>query len=100
MVMAHGDDKGLVLPPRVAPLQVVIIPIIKSSLTPEAVANLHEYAKTIFQTLKDAKVRVRLDSRDNYTPGWKYNHWEQKVRASFSCLLACLLVCPFLPFKT
>ena len=78
MVMAHGDDKGLVLPPRVAPKQVVVIPIVKASLTEEAKAALQEYATTIVAGLKAAKVRVHLDARDNYTPGWKYNHWEQK----------------------
>lgn len=78
MIMAHGDDKGLVLPPRVAPKQVVVIPIVKASLSAENKAALQSYAERITTDLKAAKIRVHLDHRDNYTPGWKYNHWEQK----------------------
>lgn len=55
--MAHGDDKGLVLPPRVAPVQVVVIPIVKASLSPEALAALRDYAAAIHKALKAAKVR-------------------------------------------
>jgi len=78
MVMAHGDDKGLVLPPRVAPKQVVVIPIVKASLSAEKKEALQAYALRLVACLKGGKVRVHLDDRDNYTPGWKYNHWEQK----------------------
>jgi len=78
MVMAHGDDKGLVLPPRVAPKQVVVIPIVKASLSAEKKEALQAYALRLVASLKGGKVRVHLDDRDNYTPGWKYNHWEQK----------------------
>lgn len=78
MVMAHGDDKGLVLPPRVAPKQVVVIPIVKASLSMEKKEALQAYAMRLVASLKRGKVRVHLDDRDNYTPGWKYNHWEQK----------------------
>jgi len=75
MVMVHSDNQGLVLPPRVAPLQVVIIPInLKKELYDAQVATCHEIAKS----LEAAGVRVRVDDRDNYNPGWKYNYWELK----------------------
>jgi prolyl-tRNA synthetase len=74
-VMVHGDDKGLVLPPKVAPLQVVVCPIAMKEV---AYADLVAYAEDIGVQLKRAGVRVSVDSRQNYTPGWKFNHWEQK----------------------
>jgi prolyl-tRNA synthetase len=73
-VMVHGDDKGLVLPPRVAPVQVIICPILKKDVAD----SLLEYSRTVEALLKAAGVRVELDARMNYTPGWKFNHWEQK----------------------
>ncbi|WIA22172.1 hypothetical protein OEZ86_008613 [Tetradesmus obliquus] len=76
MIMTHGDDKGLVLPPRVAPKQVVIIPIPKSSSAPEQVAAMFEQVKAFKASLESSSVRVETDYRTNYTPGWKYNHWE------------------------
>ena len=79
-VMVHGDNKGLVLPPRVAPLQVIIVPISASSDAPEVVAGLVATMKQIEADLKAVGVRVKIDDRDNYLPGWKYAHWEQKVR--------------------
>ena len=75
MVMVHGDDIGLVLPPRIAPLQVVIVPIISKNLSQEA-AN--PYCNEILNSLTKLGVRVKYDDRDSYNPGWKYNHWEQK----------------------
>ena len=78
MVMVHGDDKGLVLPPRVAPTQVVIVPIPNSKLPPAEVAALLAAAARLEAQLAAAGVRVRTDARENYTPGWKYNHWELK----------------------
>jgi len=74
MVMVHSDDKGLVLPPRVAPLQVVIIPI---SYEKDTKRQAEACAK-ITSELEAAGVRVRLDDRENYNPGWKYNFWELK----------------------
>jgi prolyl-tRNA synthetase len=73
--MVHGDDKGLVMPPRVAPVQVVICPINNKELSKEALGS---YANEIYSSLVAAGVRVEVDDRDNYTPGWKYNHWEQR----------------------
>jgi len=77
-VMVHGDNKGLVLPPRVAPLQVVIVFIYASADGPEVVETLSDTCKGIERSLKAAGVRVKIDDRDNYAPGWKYAHWEQK----------------------
>lgn len=74
-VMVHGDDKGLVLPPRIAPIQVVICPISHKSIDYK---DLVDYCNEIHRKLKGAKVRVNVDDRTNYTPGWKFNHWEQK----------------------
>lgn len=73
-VMVHGDDKGLVLPPRVAPVQVIICPILKK----DCADSLLAYSRDVETVLKAAGVRVEVDGRMNYTPGWKFNHWEQK----------------------
>lgn len=74
VVMGHGDEKGLVLPPRIAPIQVVIVPIYK---TDEDKSVVLERCRQLVAELKPT-VRVHLDDRDNYTPGFKFNHWEQK----------------------
>lgn len=76
MVMTHGDDKGAVIPPRVAQTQVIIIPIPNSKMGEEAMAAMMERAAAIEAELKAAGLRVASDRRDNYTPGWKYNFWE------------------------
>ena len=75
MVMVHSDDKGLVLPPMVAPLQAVIVPIPFKDTDREAVIDA---AKEIGDRLRGVGVRVKEDARDNYSPGWKYNYWELK----------------------
>ncbi|KAG6545038.1 hypothetical protein Mapa_013732 [Marchantia paleacea] len=75
MVMVHGDDKGLVLPPRVAPVQVVIIHIPSKDIDTNV---LIESCKEIAKELRDAGVRVEEDYRDNYKPGWKFSNWEMK----------------------
>jgi prolyl-tRNA synthetase len=74
LILGHGDDKGLILPPKVAPIQVVIVPIYK---TDEEKATVTETCKRIVAELKPT-IRVHFDERDNYTPGFKFNHWEQK----------------------
>ncbi len=74
VVLGHGDDKGLILPPRIAPIQIVIVPIYKSD---EERTKVLEYCKSVFGTLKE-DFRVHLDDRDNLTPGFKFNYWEQK----------------------
>merc|ERR1719436_2234087 len=73
--MVHGDDIGLVLPPRVAPIQVVIIPIISKKVSMD---TLSPYCLNIYKTLHSLGIRVKYDDRTLYNPGWKYNHWEQK----------------------
>jgi prolyl-tRNA synthetase len=75
MIMVHGDDKGLVLPPKVAPIQVVIVPIYKSDEAKEIVfPKLNE----IREQLESKKIRVHVDDRNELTPGYKFNDWELK----------------------
>lgn len=74
MVMTHSDNKGLVLPPRIAPIQIVVIPIPKKGADGPIIAK----AEQIAAQLTAANVRTTLDTRANYTPGWKYSHWEMK----------------------
>jgi len=74
-VMVHGDDKGLVLPPRIAPVQCIICPI---TMKDSDAAQLARYCDDVFRILKAKGIRVEVDSRQNYTAGWKFNHWEQK----------------------
>merc|ERR1712013_797800 len=79
LVMVHGDNNGLVLPPRVACLQVVIVPCgITNSLKDEERKALYSECEAYEKDLKDAGVRVKADLRENYSPGWKFNHWELK----------------------
>jgi prolyl-tRNA synthetase len=73
MVAVHGDDKGLILPPRLAYIQVVIVPIYKN----ENMEKVMQYSKTISKML-GKKFRTRLDDRDGYSPGYKFNEWELK----------------------
>ena len=75
MIMVHGDDKGLVLPPRVAPIQVIIIPIYYSDEDKEKIQKI---SKEIENKLQDAKIRVQVDNREQLTPGFKFNDWEMK----------------------
>ena len=75
MIMVHGDDRGLVLPPRVAPIQVIIIPIYYSDEDKEKIGKV---SKEIEEKLKDADVRVQVDNREQLTPGFKFNEWEMK----------------------
>jgi len=78
MIMVHSDDKGLVLPPKVAPTQVVIVPILLSSQQESEKKEQIAKAESIMQNLKSMGFRVHLDDRLGYSPGWKYNHWELK----------------------
>jgi prolyl-tRNA synthetase len=75
LVMAHSDDEGLVLPPKIAPLQVVIIPIYKGE---EQKAQIDIKAKEITDNLKKLGVRVKYDDNDNNRPGWKFAEYEMK----------------------
>jgi len=73
-IMTHGDDSGLILPPRVAPYQVVIVPIQRGNWQETVLPK----AREIHSALVAAGVRVMLDDRDAYTPGWKFAEWEMR----------------------
>jgi len=75
LIMAHSDDDGLILPPRIAPLQVVIIPIYKGD---EQKAQLDEKANSIASELRKAGIIVKYDNNDNNRPGWKFAEHEKK----------------------
>jgi prolyl-tRNA synthetase len=75
MIMVHGDNKGLIIPPRVVPVQVVIIPIHFANKDNSAV---DQKANEVLDQLRNKGIRARLDDRTQYNPGWKYNHWELK----------------------
>ena len=84
MVMVHGDNQGLVLPPRVASVQVVVVPCgITARTTEEKRAEINGMCEGVAGVLRRAGVRAKADLREGYTPGYKFNDWEQKVR-SFS----------------
>lgn len=74
IIMTHGDDKGLILPPRLAPIQVVIVPIYKA----ETHQTVLPAVTGLAQSLKAKGTRVYLDDRDQYSPGYKFNEWELK----------------------
>ena len=73
--MAHSDDEGLILPPRIAPLQVVIVPIYKGE---EKKDQLDAKGKELAAGLKKAGIRVKYDDNDNARPGWKFAEYELK----------------------
>lgn len=75
LVMAHGDDEGLVLPPRIAPLQVVIVPIYKGD---DQKAEIDAKANELVKDLRAKGVRVKYDNSDNQRPGWKFANYELK----------------------
>src|ERR1700724_3739416 len=75
IIMVHGDDQGLILPPRLAPHQGVIVPIFK---TDEEKALVFEAAKKIREQLVKAEIRVKLDEREGQSPGFKFNDWEMR----------------------
>ncbi len=72
VIMLHGDDKGLVIPPRVAPVHAVIIPIIIGKSKGNIVEKAHEIKKSL------KNYNIKIDDRDEYNPGWKFNEWELK----------------------
>ncbi|KAF8920030.1 hypothetical protein CPB85DRAFT_1429496 [Mucidula mucida] len=79
MVMVHGDNQGLVLPPRVASIQVVVVPCgITAKTSDETRAQINSACDDLAKTLKKSGIRVKADLRDGYTPGYKFNDWEQK----------------------
>ena len=70
--MVHGDNKGLVLPPRVAPVQIIVIPVPFKGNDPS------EECLRVTRQLQEAGFRAKDDVRDNHKAGWKYSHWELK----------------------
>ncbi|RIA85828.1 hypothetical protein C1645_797572 [Glomus cerebriforme] len=79
MVMIHGDNKGLVLPPRVAATQVIVIPCgITSKTTDDDKKLVEKKINDVVEELKSAGIKAKADLRENYSPGYKFNHWELK----------------------
>jgi prolyl-tRNA synthetase len=76
LVMAHSDDEGLVLPPKIAPVQVVVVPIFNKDA--DAKAKINDYAHELIATLRKAGVRVKFDDDENARPGWKFAEYELK----------------------
>jgi prolyl-tRNA synthetase len=74
LIMVHGDDRGLALPPKIAPTQVVIIPIGPQKERERVV----QHANDLFARLNQAGLRVKIDAREEYSPGWKFNEYEMR----------------------
>ena len=75
IIMVHGDDQGLILPPKLAPIQAVIVPIYK---TDEEKAGVLDAARKLNAELVKAAIRVKLDEREGQSAGWKFNDWEMR----------------------
>ncbi|MCX6034719.1 MAG: His/Gly/Thr/Pro-type tRNA ligase C-terminal domain-containing protein, partial [Chloroflexi bacterium] len=75
IIMTHGDDQGLILPPRLAPIQAVIVPIFKSN---RETTTVMETVHRVEAELKAAGIRVKVDNRTEVTPGFKFNDWEMR----------------------
>ena len=75
LIMVHGDDKGLRLPPNIAPIQIVFIPIYKSE---EDLTKIKNYLDSIFTYCENNNIRYKLDDRKKLSPGYKFNEWEMK----------------------
>ena len=75
LIMAHSDDNGLILPPKLAPIQVVIVPIHKNE---EQLAQINEKAGSIKKLLTAKGLSVKYDNRDTHKPGWKFAEYELK----------------------
>jgi prolyl-tRNA synthetase len=75
VIMVHGDDQGLTLPPKLAPIQVVVVPIYKDEAEK---GKVMEVADKVFAELKAAGIRLKMDDRQEVTPGFKFNDWEMR----------------------
>lgn len=75
IIMTHGDDKGLILPPRLAPVQIIIVPIWQKEEDKPAVK---EMCNNVLKTLQNAGFRAKADLSEQDTPGWKFNEWEMR----------------------
>ena len=74
VIMTHGDDSGLILPPRVAPTQVILVPIPRGDWKDTVLPKAQEIAAN----LRDVGVRIEIDAREEYKPGWKFSEWEMR----------------------
>ncbi|WP_185860825.1 proline--tRNA ligase [Blattabacterium cuenoti] len=74
LIMSHSDDKGLILPPKIAPIQIIIIPIYYE----KKYIIINKIAEDILNSLKEKKIRVKYDNREIFTPGWKFHEYEMK----------------------
>ncbi len=74
IIMVHGDDRGLILPPKVAPTQVILVPIAPKKVREEVLPKV----AAVYEELKAAGIRIEMDDREEYSPGWKFNEWEMK----------------------
>ena len=74
IIMVHGDDRGLVLPPKVAPAQVMLVPIAPKKVRDEVLPKV----TAIYEDIKESGIRIEMDDREEYSPGWKFNEWEMK----------------------
>jgi prolyl-tRNA synthetase len=91
MTMVHGDNQGLVLPPRVASIQAVVVPCgVTAKTSDEDRAKINNACDDLAKSLIDGGVRARADLREGYTPGYKFNDWEQKACSLPSAAAACL----------
>ena len=75
MIKTHGDDIGLILPPKIAPIQVVIIPIYYDDVIKNEILTVID---DIVEKLDSKGIRIYVDSSEQHTPGWKFNQWEMK----------------------
>jgi len=75
LIMAHGDDNGIVIPPRLATIQVAVIPIFRK---PEERERVLSAVEKFVATFKAAGIGTKVDDREQYSPGWKYNDWEKR----------------------
>jgi prolyl-tRNA synthetase len=75
VIMVHGDDKGLVLPPRIAPIQIVVVPIFYSE---EEKTKIVDRIRDLESVIQKAGISITVDDRIQYTPGWKFHEWELK----------------------
>jgi prolyl-tRNA synthetase len=75
IIMVHGDDQGLILPPRIAPTQIVLVPIYKNDAERSRVMDS---ANRVWAELKTSGLRTKMDDREEVTPGFKFNDWEMR----------------------
>jgi prolyl-tRNA synthetase len=75
LIMAHGDDNGIVIPPKLATIQVVVVPIFRK---PEERERVMQAVEQFTAPFKSAGIGFKIDDRDQYSPGWKFNEWEKR----------------------